>query len=78
MLFADPVTVIALCANDIPFISTSTTRSMNVPVGGYATGLQMQPGAQQQQFGGQGQGMVGYPMQQGEIDSFPIPGSLDR
>jgi len=35
-----------------------------VPVGQYA-GLQMQPGAQQQQFSGQTQGMVGYPMQQG-------------
>ncbi|XP_035825925.1 nucleolysin TIAR isoform X1 [Aplysia californica] len=47
--------------------------SMNVPMGQY-TGIQVQP-TQQQQFNGQGQGVVGYPMPQGEIDSFPIPGS---
>ncbi|GFO50246.1 nucleolysin tia-1, partial [Plakobranchus ocellatus] len=37
--------------------------SMNVPMSQYA-GLQVQPG-QQQQFNGQGQGIVGYPMPQG-------------
>jgi nucleolysin TIA-1/TIAR len=36
--------------------------SMNMPMGW--TGMQVQPG-QQQQYNGQGQGMMGYPMQQG-------------
>ncbi|BFY98558.1 hypothetical protein BsWGS_01599 [Bradybaena similaris] len=41
--------------------------SMNVPMNQY-TGIQVQP-AQQQQFSGQGQGMVGYPMPQ---DCVPV------
>uniref|UniRef100_A0A0B7B3V3 RRM domain-containing protein n=1 Tax=Arion vulgaris TaxID=1028688 RepID=A0A0B7B3V3_9EUPU len=42
--------------------------SMNVPMNQYA-GIQVQP-AQQQQFNGQGQGMVGYPMPQDESESY--------
>ncbi|XP_059179227.1 cytotoxic granule associated RNA binding protein TIA1-like isoform X10 [Physella acuta] len=41
--------------------------SMNIPMSQYA-GIQVQPG-QQQQFNGQGQGMVGYPMPQGLLDN---------
>ncbi len=42
-------------------------RSMNMPMQAAWTGVQMQPG-QQQQYNGQQQSMMGYPMQQGTTD----------
>lgn len=41
------------------------SRGVNMPMQAAWGGLQMQPG-QQQQYNGQQQGVLGYPMQQGQ------------